>query len=386
MPSERPPPPSHVETLLDSAACALMLTSEDGTFLRVNKAFCAWLGRTPAELVGRKRFQDLLTMGGRIFHQTHWAPLLRMQGSISEVKLEVQHADGTTIPMVLNAIRAEQDGAAVYEMAAFMARDRDRYERELVLSRKRLEELVIEATRLRDESKDRALFAEQMIGIVSHDLRNPLSSISMAAALLGGGELSVREQRFVGQITRATQRATRLIADLLDFTQARLGGGLAVTLASIDLHEAVAEGLDELRLVHPSRTLLHVRSGEGPCVADASRLEQLVGNLVSNAAVYGQPDAPITVTSRVEPASFSIAVHNSGVPIPPETLATLFRPMTRGVAAGSANRSVGLGLFIVGEIAKRHGGAASVTSTAESGTTFRATFPRAASFSGGRPA
>ncbi len=362
---------------LDKAPVGLIQTSDDGTFLRVNQTFCGWLGRSPAELIGKQRFQDLLTMGGRIFHQTHWTPLLRMQGSISEVKLEVRHADGTTIPMVLNALRVEEDGVMRHELAAFVARDRDRYEQELVQSRKRLEELVAEATRLRDDAKDRALFAEQMIGIVSHDLRNPLSSILMASALLGTGELSVREQRFVSQISRATERANRLIADLLDFTQARLGGGLSVTLEPVDLHAAVADGLEELRLAHPSRALLHVRSGEGPCTADASRLEQMVGNLVSNAVVYGQPDVPITVTSRIEASSFSISVHNAGPPIPPATLATIFRPMTRGVAAGSKSRSVGLGLFIVREIAKRHGGDASVTSTAEGGTTFTATFPRA---------
>jgi sigma-B regulation protein RsbU (phosphoserine phosphatase) len=277
----------------------------------------------------------------------------------------------------LSSPRVDEGGVVLHEIGAFVARDRDRYEHELVLSRKRLEELVAEATRLRDDAKDRALFAEQMIGIVSHDLRNPLSSILMASALLGAGELSVREQRFVSQISRATERANRLIADLLDFTQARLGGGLSVTLEPIDLHAAVADSLEELRLAHPSRALLHVRSGEGPCTADAGRLEQIVGNLVSNAVVYGQSGGPITVTSRVEPTSSSISVHNAGAPITPATLATLFRPMTRGVTAGSKSRSVGLGLFIVREIAKRHGGDASVTSTAEGGTTFTASFPRA---------
>ncbi len=370
-------PPSDKETLLDSAACALMQTSADGTFLRVNRTFCSWLGRAPADLVGKRRFQDLLTMGGRIFHQTHWAPLLRMQGSLSEVKLEVLHADGTTIPMMLNAVCVERNGGIVHELAAFVARDRDRYEQELLLSRKRLEELVAEATRLRDDAKDRALFAEQMIGIVSHDLRNPLSSIMTASALLAGGDLSAGEQRFVSKITRATERANRLIGDLLDFTQARLGGGLSVSLEPIDLHAAVSESLDELRLAHPGRALLHVQTGEGPCVADASRLEQLVGNLVSNAVVYGQPEVPITVTSAVEPTSCAIAVHNAGAPITPATLATIFRPMTRGATAGSANRSVGLGLFIVREIALRHGGDAFVTSTAERGTTFSVRFPRA---------
>src|SRR5688500_12882441 len=177
-----------------------MQTAADGTFLKANLTFCGWVGLPPSALIGRRRFQDLLTMGARIFHQTHWAPLLQMQGSISEVKLDVVHQDGATIPMVLNAIRHEHGGAVVHDLAAYVARDRDKYERELVLSRKRLESLVAEATRLQAEAKDRAVFAEQMIGIVSHDLRNPLSAIVTAAALLGRQDPSASQQRTIERV------------------------------------------------------------------------------------------------------------------------------------------------------------------------------------------
>ena len=209
-----------------------------------------------------------------------------------------------------------------------MARDRDKYERELVQSRKRLETLVAEATRHQAEAKDRALFAEQMVGIVSHDLRNPLSAIAMATALLVRGELSESQQRTANRIGRATERATRLIADLLDFTQARLG-----------------------------------------------RLAQLLGNLVSNAVTHGDPDRPVTVTSSIDARSFTIAVHNWGAPIPLEAQANIFQAMTRGKHPPAAGRSVGRGLFIVSEIAKAHGGCAEVESTLDKGTTFRAVFP-----------
>jgi phosphoserine phosphatase RsbU/P len=167
-----------------------------------------------------------------------------------------------------------------------------------------------------------------------------------------------------------------LIADLLDFTAARLGCGLSVSLELIDLHAAVSHAVDELALVHSGRSLKHVRSGEGACVADANRLAQLVGNLVSNAMTYGKPEAPVTVTSSVAEHSCSIAVHNDGSPIPEELRAHIFQPMTRGTSANSAARSVGLGLFIVREIALAHRGTASVTSTADGGTTFTAAFPR----------
>jgi phosphoserine phosphatase RsbU/P len=371
---------------LDAAPCGLMQTTADGTFLKVNRTFCMWIGRPPEELIGRRRFQDLLTMGGRIFHQTHWNPLLQMQGSISEVKLDVVHRDGATIPMVLNAARHEGSGRerVVHDVAAYVARDRDKYERELILSRKRLEVLVAEATRLQAEAKDRAVFAEQMIGIVSHDLRNPLSAIAMATALLVRGNLSESQQRTASRISRAADRASRLIADLLDFTQARLGRGLSISASEIDLHEVIYDAVDELAHAHAGSTLKHVRWGEGICCADADRLAQLVGNLVSNAVTHGDASRLVTITSLIEERSFTIAVHNEGTPISPEGRATLFDAMTRGANASVKGRSVGLGLFIVREIAKAHRGRAEVESSAEQGTTFRAIFPRDAALTGCR--
>jgi sigma-B regulation protein RsbU (phosphoserine phosphatase) len=362
--------------ILDEAACGLARTREDGTFLRVNRTFCDWIGRPAPELVGLRRFQDLLTVGGRIFHQTHWAPLLRMQGSISEVKLEIVHREGTKLPIVVNAVRYEKGGEAYHELAAFVARDRDKYERELVASRKRLEELVVEATRLKEEAKDRALFAEQMIGIVSHDLRNPLSSIMAGATLLARGQLTEGQQRTVTRIARSADRANLLIADLLDFTQARLGRGLGVSIGPLDLHRTVAEALDELGSIHPDAHFAHRRIGEGSCLGDAHRIAQLLGNLVSNAVVYGAAAAPITVTSEIAEASVSVAVHNEGPSIAEEVQATIFQPMTRGSHAGGSGRSIGLGLYIVREIARAHGGDARVRSVEGEGTTFTATFLR----------
>ena len=353
-----------------------MQTSDDGLLHRANRTFCLWVGFSRDELVGRRRFQDLLTMGGRIFHQTHWAPLLQMQGSISEVKLEVLHRDGTPIPVVLNAIRREQAGQMVHEIAAYVARDRDKYERELVASRRRLEELVTEAKRLHAEASDRALFAEQMVGIVSHDLRNPLSSIAMGAAVLARGDLTDSQQRTLSRINRSIDRANRLIADLLDFTKARLGGGLKVTLKPIDLHQVVGDAVDELALTYSGRVLKHVRVGDGACAVDPDRLVQIVGNLVSNAMTYGTPERPVTLTSCSDDTTVSVAVHNLGVPIPEDVQGRIFQPMTRGTDVASPARSVGLGLFIVHQIAQAHGGTSEVRSTAEEGTTFRVVFPR----------
>jgi phosphoserine phosphatase RsbU/P len=361
---------------LDAAPCGLMCTADDGTFLQANATFCAWLGRAREELIGQRRLQDLLTVGGRIFHHTHWHPLLEMQGTISEVKLDFVHRDGSTIPMVLNARRSQRSGTVIHDLAAYVARDRDKYERELLRSRKRLEALVEEATQHQAEAKDRALAAEQMIGIVSHDLRNPLSAIAVATTLLNAGELSAGQERTLARIRRASERATRLISDLLDFTQARLGTGLIVTKAETRLHRAIAEVVEELTHIYPGASLKHQSSGEGVCFADVNRLAQLVGNLVSNAVAHGDPAQPITVSSTVSADSFEVTVHNHGSPIPAAAQSTIFKAMTRGSNAPVTGRSVGLGLFIVSEIAKAHGGRAEIDSSAERGTTFRTIFPR----------
>lgn len=370
--------PSDAAERLDQAPCGLLQTGEDGLIRAVNRTFCSWVGHTTEELLRRRRFQDMLTMGSKIFHHTHWAPLLRMQGSITEVKLEVKHREGHVVPMILNAVRIEREGTVVHEIAAYVARDRDRYEQELVRSRGELQKLVAERTDLHAIAQDRALVAEQMIGIVSHDLRNPLGAIQMGAALLSSQQLPAPQQRVVDRILRATDRASRLIVDLLDFTQARLGRGLATSLAPIALHDVVGDTLEELRLAHPQRALVHERVGEGMCIADGGRLAQLVGNLVSNAVAYGDAEAPITVTSTIGGASCSIAVHNAGRPIPAELQATLFEPLTRGHHEGNAARSIGLGLFIVREIARAHGGTVELRSSLEDGTTFDVSWPQSA--------
>ena len=377
-------------SLFDAAACGLLVTDATGLILRVNRRFCEWIGREEAELVGVATMQSLLTMGGRIFHQTHLAPLIQIQGSVSEVKLEVAHKDGRRIPMLWNVVRRVQDGTVTHDLAAFIAEDRHKYERELMLARQNAEAALLkeretqlelraaqaELDRLRIVAEDKALFAEQMMAVVGHDLRNPLAVINLSASLIGRwGGLSDRQQRSLVQLKSATDRAVRLIADLLDFSQARMGGGMRVDLAKVDLHEIVAASVEELRIAYPKAVLQHVGAGTGPCRASADKITQLIGNLVSNAVAYGTPGRPIVVMSEVLPHTFSVSVHNEGAAIPEHLLPTLFDAMTRGGQEESAIHSLGLGLFIVREIAKAHGGDVAVRSEGNA-TAFTATFPR----------
>jgi sigma-B regulation protein RsbU (phosphoserine phosphatase) len=493
-----------VDALFDGLPCGILVTSVRGTILKVNQTLCNWLGFTREELVERKKLQELFTMGGRIFHQTHWLPMLQMQGSISEVKFEVARKDGTTLPMLLSAVRRSSGAVELHEIALAISEERNKYETELLLARKRADVLleeqrvarrsveaaqsrleqavrvgalflwdvdletkqrrfhpevalllgyplptpigedafraaiaaedaereersfrsalsepsqvhswshrlngadgiqrivsvsgqafldddgslfqfvgvlsdVTESVRERSRAQDRALFAEQMMAIVSHDLRNPLSAIVMSAQVIGmGAELPDQKSKALGRLVNSAQRARRLIDELLDFTMARVGRGLTVTRVPIDLHGLVVRIVDELGPAFPGRGLTFTSVGAGDCEADGDRIAQLVGNLVANAMAYGAVDRPITVTSWLVGNTASITVHNEGMPIPPELLGTIFEPMVRGTPQETTARSVGLGLFIVRAIAEAHGGEVKVTSSAESGTAFEFSFP-----------
>jgi len=366
--------------LYDGAACGLLLTTADGTIRRINATACRWLGLDADELVGQ-RFQDLLTMGGRIFHQTHWAPLLQLQGSVAEVKLDLKRARGDVVPMLMNAAMRTHAGTVYHELALFVADDRHAYERELMAARKRAEQLLAEQARAHaalEEAKaaaaDRAVFAEQMIGIVSHDLRNPLSTIRMGTQVLEMTAPAGIQQDVLANINRAGLRALRLINDLLDFTHARIGQGLSVDVQQVDLHVVVGVQVAELRQAYPARTLDHQAEGTGACAVDADRMAQLVGNLVSNAMAYGTPGSEVTVTTTVHPQGSAVSVHNLGPAIPEALRESLFQPMVRGTQA-QFDRSIGLGLYIVAEIARAHGGSVDVSSSEQYGTKFTVRLP-----------
>jgi sigma-B regulation protein RsbU (phosphoserine phosphatase) len=263
----------------------------------------------------------------------------------------------------------------------FVAEDRHKYERELVLQRQRAEELAAQhasdqqaLAAVQAEALDRAKFAEQLVGIVSHDIRNPLSVIQMSAILLERGVGAEQQKAAVARINRAVQRVQHLIGDLLDFTQVRVGGGIGIRkVPEADLHQAVADAVAELAVGFPDCVLRHERSGSRRCEADADRIVQAVGNLVANAVNHGDKRQPITVRTEDGEGVFRISVHNGGAPIPPQLLPTRFEPMVRGSAPGA--KGVGLGLYIVRAIAQAHGGQVAATSSAEAGTTFRIELP-----------
>ncbi|HSP97464.1 MAG TPA: HAMP domain-containing sensor histidine kinase, partial [Candidatus Dormibacteraeota bacterium] len=223
-------------------------------------------------------------------------------------------------------------------------------------------------------------FRERLIGIVGHDLRNPLSTILMAAQILLQRErLGEKETELARKITRAASLAARLVDQLLDLTMSRLGGGIPIDPKPFDMNEVCRQVVDETELTHPDRPLRVDVQGDLTGVWDRDRLYQLFANLVGNAVQHGEPRSPIDL--RIEGAATEVVIEvaNRGEPIAPETLPFIFDAFRQGRRARPfQSHGLGLGLFIAQQITRSHGGSIAVTSSESDGTTFRVRLPRGA--------
>jgi sigma-B regulation protein RsbU (phosphoserine phosphatase) len=365
-----PTPSQDFADLFETAPCGYMLFGSDGRIARVNQTLCAWTGYAMDDFIG-KRIHQFLNMAGRIYYETHIAPLLRMQGFFNEFALDFETATGDRLPVIANA--AEQrsaDGAPLStRLVVIKATDRRRYERELVAAR-------ISATESLKSERETAVLREQFIAVLGHDLRNPLAAIGGGIRMLQRADVarSEKELRILDLIATSAGRMSDLIDNILDFARARLGGGIALSRdANCTLQPVLEQVIEELRTVSPGRAIETSIAIAESVNCDPVRIGQLVSNLVGNALTHGAPDQPVRVGATTENGRFAFWVANAGEPIPEAAMAKLFEPFFRADIRDS-RQGLGLGLHIAAQIAEAHGGRLAVTSTAEE-TRFLFTMP-----------
>lgn len=224
--------------------------------------------------------------------------------------------------------------------------------------------------RLRDEMD----LVDRCIAILGHDLRNPLNAVASGAeVLLRRGDLTQVQQRIVSRMVSSSHRMAGIIDQLFDWTRARRGG-VPLTRAPVDLARLVSEVVGEIEAVHPARSITVRCSGAVVGSWDAERVAQALSNLVANAVSHSPATEPVTIDVVGSEGEVDITIHNGGPPIPPDVLPTIFAPFRR--ADGARVVGLGLGLYIVCEIATAHGGRVEVRSSPEEGTTFRLILPR----------
>jgi signal transduction histidine kinase len=232
----------------------------------------------------------------------------------------------------------------------------------------------LRAERAERERQERAERAKALFfGAIGHDLRNPLSTIAMAAELTlrdaeGGRPAQVGHTR---RMVRASSRMKGIIQDILDLTTEEFTGAIALSVQETSLREICQAIVEETRLGHPEREVrLDVAAGaKGQW--DPARIARVVANLVGN-AVDHSGGAPVFVRARDEGDEVALEVRNRGAPIDAERLPSIFDPFQRG----DASAGVGLGLYIVREIVRAHHGTVAVTSTLSEGTTFTVKLPK----------
>ena len=247
--------------------------------------------------------------------------------------------------------------------------------RDLTERRRSEGELAAEARR-RLEAENQTRFAEMFIGILGHDLRNPLNAITIGAALIK--RKGIADDRVLERILQSSERMSNMVGQLLDLTRTRLAGGIPIERRPAGFRTIVTGAIEELQLAYRDRDIRLEVGEEIDGLWDTDRLAQVVSNLVGNALEHGQPDRPVTVRLSAADDVVRFSVHSFGPPIPPEVLPLIFDPYRRTSARSGRSKGLGLGLYITQQIVLAHGGSLACRSTDEEGTTLTVVLPRGA--------
>lgn len=342
---------------VDSRALTWQITSDllgvmdaDGYFQNISHASFTILGRMPLEIKSRSYLDfvhpDDVEASKRVYDD------LKIGMPILKFENRFKHKDGSYRWLSWNVV--PDNG-----ILAFNARD---------ITAEKENAAMLEAR------EDEARLREQFVGVLGHDLRNPIAAIDAALSMLAMEPQSDSTREMIGWGQEAVGRMSRLINDITDFARSRLGEGLVVKCSDdVSLDDIVTQVVEEIRLANPDRDLRQTLDLGSLYSCDADRISQMLSNLVANAVAHGAADKPIDVTGDIADGMVRLRVKNGGQPIPSEALPELFEPFSRAKNQG-ADTGLGLGLYIAKQIALGHDGDLKVHSD-ETGTVFTFEMP-----------
>jgi signal transduction histidine kinase len=355
-----------VEDLYEHAPCGYLSTLPDGTIVKVNQTFIEWTDLSREALLSGTKFQSLLTVGSKIYYETHYAPLVHMQGFANEIAFELVRADYRILPVLINARqRRDADGTALFNrITLFDSTDRRRYERELLLARRKAEQVA----------KDKA----DLLATLSHDISNPLNALMGVVQLLEGGKLTDQQRRLVRLLKSSSENMLNLLNRVLELSKAE-SSSFTLVETPFPVRQTVEDGVAAFEAQAREkgvemRTSIDERV-PAVAVGDPVAFRQILTNLVGNAIKFTERGSvAVRVETRelsTDAVTLAISVADTGIGIATETAGRIFDEFTQASHETTIRfGGTGLGLAIVRKLLALYGSTIDVDSAPGEGSTF----------------
>jgi PAS domain S-box-containing protein len=354
-----------LQAFFDAAPCGLLSSAGNGTVLAVNDTFLSWTGYERCALIGTRHFDELLTLPSRMYFETHYRPLLLIQGHVNEVALDLRRRDGTVLPTLVSAIveRSPEGAVTLQRYAVIAAEDRRSYERELLLERRNSEQAV----------KAKADF----LAMFAHEIRNPLCAVVLEAEMLERAA-AIRGDASVAHLRESLDRVLKLLTNMLDISKLDAG---KVTLQKTefeigDVVKAVVHSLHPLAQARRLPLEMHIdHKLQRRVIGDPVKLDQALTNLVGNAIKFTEAGSVSVGAERIpqlgEAVRVRFGVADTGIGIAPARQAHIFDAYEQADAS-IAHRfgGTGLGLAITRKLVELQGGHLDLVSEPGRGSTF----------------
>ncbi|HND20359.1 MAG TPA: ATP-binding protein [Acidobacteriota bacterium] len=383
---------------LDCAPCGWLSVTDDGCVVNVNETLANLLGQAKSHIVGQN-LSGFLTVGSRVFYQTHLFPQLKLAGRLDEIYLDLRSANGDTLPMLINAVRTERQGEPANDFILLLIQRREKFESQILQSKRAAEaaaqaaqvantQLIemqkeLEANHLKllelDELKTR--FTAMLV----HDLKSPLTVVNMALQLVQEQHRNPTEHlaEMLDVSKKNIQKIVKMVNQMLDVYRGE-SRETKVNRLELDPMALLSDCVESARLAAPPQMTITctVRNKLPALWADGLQLERVFSNLLSNAIKFTPPDGKISVEAWTQAGVgvetgqtlVLISITDTGEGIPAESIPFLFDPYWQANSTHT-KPGVGLGLSIVKRIVAAHGGNISVRSQLGIGTCFTVVLP-----------
>lgn len=354
-----------MDELLNNAPCGFLTVDDNGKIVETNQTLLNLLGYERDELLASP-IEKLFSVAGRIFYQTHFFPLLKLQNKAEEIYLTLRSKNGDDVPVLVNAFRREQADEIFNDCVFVPMRQRNLYEDEILRAKKEAET----ANRAKDE----------FLSIVSHDLRTPLNAIIGWARMLETGTVNSADtiKHAIEVINRNARTQLQLIDDILDLARIR-SGKMRLEIGQVDLADTIKTAIEAITpSANQKQIQIQPSLTKGDFVrGDATRLEQVLWNLLQNAVKFTPENGVIKVSLRQNDSKTEISISDTGQGISEQFLPHVFESFEQAdMTKNRRNSGLGLGLAISRHIVEQHGGTIRAESAGENlGATFIITLP-----------